>query len=163
MSSSQSSSQDQYHQITSLDQAVTSTRNMRHGKICESQSQMLYILQTANCRRCKVLLCSNPAFIPEAPPFSTKQQRVGIFNKRHCICVFFFVPLAYMYPQLNHIFAAHCEIFIGKSKWAGRQLARASFLVVSRYNLDISRFDLDHNLPNICFKYNGPDFLECHS
>ena len=73
-------------------------------------------LQTADVAKFSSVLILHP----EAPPFSTKQQRVGIFNKRHCICVFFFVPLAYMYPQLNHIFASHCEIFIGKSKWAGR-------------------------------------------
>ena len=119
------------------------------AKICESQSQISCKLQTAHFTKFSAVLILHP----EAPSLSTKQQRVGIFNKHHCICVFFFVPLAYMFPQLNHIFAAHCEIFIGKSKWAGRQLARASFLVVSRYNLDISRFDLDHNLQNICFKY----------
>ena len=123
---------------------------MRHGK--NMRISVLDILQTANCTFYKVLRCSNPAsgstFLFNKTTKSWHFQQASLY-----LCFLFCTSRIYKYPQLNHIFAAHCEIFIGKSKWAGRQLARASFLVVSRYNLDISRFDLDHNLQNICFKY----------
>ena len=46
---------------------------------------------------------------------------------------------------------SHFSLLIVKSL-SGNQsgVAAPAFLVVSRHNLNISRFDLDHNLPNIC-------------
>ena len=86
------------------------------------------------------------------------------FYKNCTFCYKYYTPTVflclhlYFYPWKNHIF--HCwlwnlyqEIKVG---WP-LQLACSQFLVVSRHNLNISRFDLDHNLPNICFKYNRPN------
>ena len=55
---------------------------------------------------------------------------------------------------------SHFSLLIVKSL-SGNQSGVAAFLVVSRHNLNISRFDLDHNLSNICFKYNRPNITLC--
>ena len=58
---------------------------------------------------------------------------------------------------------SHFSLLIVKSL-SGNQsgVAAPAFLVVSRHNLNISRFDLDHNLPNICsiFQTKKKTFLQ---